>query len=130
MRAKVTRTDDSADGPTLFAGLHAVAIRQVPERFYLLMQLAAPAALQLWWWGWKRSALWMVVASAFGVWALLEQRLDQAGETEMGNPAPGIAFRVSHRVAGLLAGVTAFALFLEMFVQFMAVVFKCPGCAG
>ena len=130
MRAKVTRADDRAGGPTLFAGLHAVAIRQVPARFYLVMQLAAPAALQLWSMGWTRSALWMVVASAFGVWALLEQTLDQVGETQMGNPAPGVAIRVGHRVAGLLAGVTAFGLLLEMFFQVMAVAFKCLGCAG
>lgn len=130
MRAKVIRSDDLAGGPTLFAGLHAVAIRSIPSRYYLCLQLATPAAIQLWSWGWKRSALWMMAASAFGVWALFEQKLDQASETEMGNPAPSRAFRLGHRVAGLLAGGTAFALFLELFFQLMAVAFKCPGCAG
>ena len=130
MRARVTRPADDAGGPTLFAGLHAIAIRHVPARFYLMMQLAAPAGVQLWAMGWRRTALWLGVASVFGLWALLEQRADHASESDMGNPAPGLAFRVAHRVLGAAAGVTAFGLLLEMFVQLMAVMFKCPGCAG
>ncbi|MEO8624545.1 MAG: hypothetical protein ABI625_25915 [bacterium] len=130
MRARVTRTDELSGGPTLFAGLHSLAIQNVPSRFYLGLQLAAPAAIQLWSWGWKRSALWMVAASAFGVWALFEQKRDQASDTEMGNPPPGLAFRFGHRVAGVIAAATTLALLMELFFQFMGVAFRCPGCAG
>jgi len=130
MRAKVTRTDELPGGPTLFAGLHSLAIRSVPSRFYLGLQLAAPAAIEFWSLGWKRSAFWMVAASAFGVWALFEQKLDQSSDTEMGNPPPGVGFRVWHRVAGVVAGVTTLALLMEIFFQMMGVAFRCPGCAG
>ena len=115
---------------TLVAGLHAFAIGHVPARFYLALQLAAPAAAQCWAWGWRRSAASMVLVSAFGVWALCEQILAHVGDTDMGNPKPGLGFRFAHRTAGLLAGTLAAGLVFELFVRIMSVVFKCPGCAG
>ena len=130
MRARVTRPDELSGGPTLFEGLHTVAIRHVPARLYLGLQFAAPAAVQLWTLGWKRGALSMATASLFGIWALFEQKLDQAGDTEMGDPAPSAAFRIAHGATGLVAGVAAFALLLEGFVRFMAFAFGCAGCAG
>ena len=130
MRARVIRPDEQAGGATLFAGLHTLAIRHVPARLYLGLQLAAPAAVQLWMLGWNRSALWMAAASLFGIWALFEQKLDEAGDTEMGNPAPGVAFRIAHRATGLVAGVTTFGLLLEAFVRLMSAAVGCLGCAG
>ncbi|MES2179706.1 MAG: hypothetical protein V4550_17740 [Gemmatimonadota bacterium] len=130
MRARVTRYDEASEGPTLFAGLHSIAIRQVPARFYLLMQVAAPAGLQLWAWGWHRSALALAVVSTFGLWALFEKKLDETSETGMGSPPPGLAFRIGHKAVGLLASLLTLALFGERVIRLMSIFFKCPGCAG
>ena len=123
------RVSPPPDG-TLVAALHTFAIRHVPARFYIALQLAAPAAIQCWAWGWRRAAASMVLVSAFGVWALCEQKLEQVGDTDMGNPKPGILFRMVQRTAGILAGVMAAGLLFELFIRFMSLVFRCPGCAG
>jgi len=112
--------------PTLGALLRSVAYHRLPVQFYQMLQLAIPFAAQLWVWGWKRSAGWMVVVSLFGLWALFEQRVETMEEEARESIWP----RIARRVAGGIAGLMATGLALEGFVQLMRVVFKCPGCAG
>ena len=122
-----TRTVDGiTEEPTLGALLRSVAYHRLPTQFYQMLQMAIPFAAQLWFWGWKRSASWMVVVSLFGLWALCEQRVDDLGERSPRGAWPRMGRRVSGAIAGLLAG----GLVLEGFVQLMRLVFKCPGCAG
>ena len=122
-----TRTVDGiTEEPTLGALLRSVAYHRLPTQFYQMLQMAIPFAAQLWFWGWKRSAGWMVVVSLFGLWALCEQRVDDLGERSPRGAGPRMGRRVSGAIAGLLAG----GLVLEGFVQLMRIVFKCPGCAG
>lgn len=115
---------------TLVAELHAFAIRHVPARFYQALQLALPAAVSLSSLGWHRSAALMIAVSAFGVWALGEQRLEQAGDADMGDPPPGAWFHVVHRSAAVVAGLTIGILALELFIRLMTKIAACPGCAG
>ena len=80
-----TRTVDGiTEEPTLGALLRSVAYHRLPTQFYQMLQMAIPFAAQLWFWGWKRSAGWMVVVSLFGLWALCEQRVDELGERRPG----------------------------------------------
>jgi hypothetical protein len=120
--------------PTLGAALRSVASAQLPGRFYQGLLLAAPAASQFWVWGWKRSAGWMAVASAFGIWALCQQSLRRREEWA---PVVGvdskwrrIGLHVARRSAGFAAALLAGGLIAELFVHVMSAVFKCPGCAG
>jgi hypothetical protein len=115
-----------AEDPTLGALLRSVAYHRLPTQFYQMLQMAIPFAAQLWFWGWRRSAGWMVVVSLFGLWALCEQRVDDLGERSPRAVWARIARRLTGGVGALLAG----GLALEGFVQLMRVVFKCPGCAG
>jgi hypothetical protein len=122
-----TRTVNGiTEEPTLGALLRSVAYHRLPTQFYQMLQMAIPFAAQLWFWGWKRSAGWMVVVSLFGLWALCEQRVDELGEESPRAVWPRIARRLTGAVGALLAG----GLALEGFVQLMRLVFKCPGCAG
>ncbi len=130
MRKAVIARDAPRDEATLSAALHSLALSHLPSQFYLGLQLALPAAVQFWAWGWHRSAGCMVVASAFGIWALGEQALDQAGDTTMGNGPPGRLARAVHWTSGLVAGGLTAVLLLDLVLRFLGVVFKCPGCAG
>ena len=122
-----TRTADTiAEEPTLGALLRSVAYHRLPTQFYQMLQMAIPFAAQLWVWGWRRAALWMVVVSLFGLWALCEQRVDDLGERSPRAAWARIGRRLTGGPAALLAGVLA----LEGFVQLMRLVFRCPGCAG
>jgi hypothetical protein len=120
------------DDGTLPAALRALSLTQLPARFYLVLQLAVPMAFQFWSWGWRRAAASMVLVSAFGVWALCVQRLDQSSGSDaaMSNPAPGRGFRLLHRAAGVVAGLTGAGLVVDGIIRFLSIVFKCPGCAG
>jgi hypothetical protein len=93
-----------------------------------------PLAFQLWSWGWHRTAGWLAVASAFGVWALAQQRLEghaEADDAQLSATSPlRQAWRVARRVAAVGGSLITLALLLEGFTQLMAIVFKCPGCAG
>jgi hypothetical protein len=122
----------ASDEQTLPAALRGLSLTQWPSRFYLVLQLAIPSAIQFSLWGWWRASAAMVVLSAFGVWALCEQRLDQsvAGETQMANPSPGRPLRMLHSVSGMIAGLTGAALMIDLVIRFLSIVFKCPGCAG
>lgn len=121
---------NAQDDGTLPAAIRALSVTQLPARFYLVLQLAVPMAFQFWSWGWHRAAALMILVSAFGVWALCEQRLGQSGDAMMTDPAPGRGLRLLHAVAGLVAALTCAGLVLDTIVRFLSVVFKCPGCAG
>src|SRR5262245_9272738 len=47
--------------------LKRVAYAEVPSRFYAVLQVCAPFAVQFWAWGWHRTAGWLGVASVFGL---------------------------------------------------------------
>ena len=119
---------------TLGELLRRTAYAQLPATFYWLLQLCVPLAFQLWVWGWHRAAGWLAVASAFGVWALAQQRLEGHAEADDAHLAATSSLRQVWRVARGLAGVggslITLVLLLEGFSQLMAIVFKCPGCAG
>src|SRR3954469_22017064 len=98
-----TRTVDGiTEEPTLGALLRSVAYHRLPTQFYQMLQLAIPFAAQLWVWGWKRSAGWMVVVSLFGIWALCEHRVDELGAASPRAIWPRITRRLSGGVAALL----------------------------
>lgn len=113
--------------PTLGALLRSIAYRRVPAQFYQLLQLAIPLAFQAWAWGWKRTAGWMMVVSLFGIWALLERRLDDDDDrTSAGRFWARLARRASGGAAALLAG----GLVFEAFLHVMRILFNCARCAG
>jgi hypothetical protein len=116
--------------PTLGVWLRGLASAQWPGRFYQLLQLSAPAGLQLWAWGWVRSAGWMAAISAFGIWALCQQAVEQDLEEGVPGRARGIWLRIGRRSAGLVAGALALGLMGEAFVRLLSKMFNCPGCAG
>jgi hypothetical protein len=97
-------------------------------RLYQCLELAIPAATQFAIWGWWRSAGWMVVVSAFGIWGICDQALEQAVEGR--STAAALWFRIGRAVAGPAAGLAASCLLIEAISQLMATIFKCIGCAG
>jgi len=123
-------THDARTDLTLGAMLRSVAYTRLPTQFYQLLQLAIPFAFQFWSYGLYRTAGWMVVMSLFGLWALCEQRLDGAGRDGAVHGAGYAWTRIARSVAGGAAAALAGLLALEAFVQFMTLVFRCPGCAG
>src|SRR5438105_10970016 len=123
----------AAEPGTLGALMRRVVGAEVPTRFYALLQVSLPLAWQCWTWGWRRSAGWLLVASAFGIWALAQQRID--GYVDDGLVVPirkgwSSAWRTLRVVAAAIGCLTTLALVLEGFAQLMAGVFKCPGCSG
>ena len=112
--------------PTLDELLHSVAYTRLPAQFYQLLQLALPAAAELWSYGWYRSAGWMVVVSLYGIWALCAKRLDEAEMERHPSPWLTIGRSVSKGAGIALAG----ALGIEGLVRILSFVFRCPGCAG
>ena len=116
---------------TLDVLLRRFAFAQLPSRFYLVLQVSAPLAIQAWQFGWHRTAGWMFALGSFGVWAIAQQRLqghaDLLSETA---PPPSRMWRVLRRTAAIATGLTAGLLLAEGFVQIMARIFICPGCAG
>lgn len=120
------RTVDAPPEPTLGALLQSIAYQRVPAQFYQLLQLAVPFAFQCWAWGWKRTAGWLIVSSLFGIWALLEQRLDD----DRGTPRSRLWFGLGRRVSGAAAGLLAGGLVFEGVLQLMRILFNCARCAG
>ena len=98
--------------PTLGVVLRSVVVREIPERFFLLIQLAAPWAFQFARLGWWNSARAMAAISAFGVWGLCEHRL-LSGETT------GWKARILR--AGRLCGAIATAGILGAFLQHLMI---------
>lgn len=114
--------------------LQDTAYTRLPSTFHWLLQAGLPLAFQLWTWGWHRAAGWLVVTSAFSVWALAQQRLEGYADDSSIRP-PVIAslartWRIARGLGALVGSSFALALLLEAFAQLMAAVFKCPGCAG
>jgi hypothetical protein len=117
--------------PTLGALLRDVARAELPARFYQLLQLALPLAVQAWIAGWPRIAGWLVVISAYGIWALCEQRIEEDSEPEVGEPRPSPMWvRALRKWAGAIAVLMAAALVLEGFLHLLSIGFACGRCAG
>ena len=120
--------------PTLATMLHGVAMAQMPARFYQGLQLAVPAAVHFWNIGARRTALWLAVVSAFGIWSLCQQAIArrESWNSEIGRESRvrTLATRATRVLAGAAAAVIAGGLLAEAFTRVMAIVFKCPGCAG
>ncbi len=112
--------------PTLDELLHSVAYTRLPSQFYQVLQLALPAAAELWSLGWHRSAGWMIVVSLYGIWALCAKRLDEMETDRRPSPWLTIGRSVTKGAGIALAGV----LGIEGLVRILALVFRCPGCAG
>jgi len=118
----------AAPGAELTLGelLHSVAYTRLPTQFYALLQLAIPAAAELWSIGMYRSAGWMTLASLYGIWALSAKRLDET-YTEAPPPAWLRATRaLSRTLGGALGGV----LVIDVFIRGLSLALHCPGCAG
>jgi hypothetical protein len=116
---------------TLDVLLRRFAFAQLPSRFYSLLQVSAPLAIQAWQLGWHRTAGWLFALATFGVWALAQQRLQGHADllTETA-PPPSRMWRVLRRTAAIVTGLSVGLLAAEGFVQIMALIFNCPGCAG
>jgi hypothetical protein len=99
---------------TLDELLHSVAYTKLPTQFYGLLQLAIPAAAELWHYGWYRSAGWMVVASLYGIWALCAKRIDEAEPDEHVSPWWRVGRSVTKGLGLSLAGVLAIATILRI----------------
>ena len=117
---------EARDDQTLSALLRSIAYTRLPTQFYQVLQLAIPLAFQFWSYGLHRTALWMVVISLFGIWALCVKRLEGTDARDRRFVWPRIGRGLARGFAGGLAGV----LILDAFVRFMSFVFRCPGCAG
>jgi hypothetical protein len=128
------RVVDSTSAATLGDILRRAVYAQLPSRFYGALQLSVPLAAQFWTWGWRRTAGWLVVGSAFGIWALAQQKIvgyAEAGDVDLvAAGTPDLLWRVARSVGGAVGSLTALALLLEGFAQVMAAVYKCPGCSG
>src|SRR5438034_11158043 len=118
-----TRAAKQASEPTLGSFLQRAAFAQLPARFYGLLQVSLPFAFQFWTWGWRRTAGWLVVASAFGLWALAQQQLEGYADAD-GLPLPASWFplrlwRLARGAAAVLGSLITLGLLLEGFAQLM-----------
>ena len=121
------------DEPTLPNLLRSFAFGHFPTRFYQMLQFALPLSAQAWLSGFPRVAGWLLVLSAFGIWALSAQRMERdslAVDVYDVDARPSTFARVARRLAGFTAGALAGGLAIEAVVKLLSVVFKCPGCAG
>ena len=126
----LTRADDE---PTLPNLLRSFAFGHFPTRFYQMLQFALPLSAQAWLLGFPRVAGWLLVLSAFGIWALAAQRVERdslAVEVYDLQAQPSKLARVARRLAGFTAGAVAGGLAIEVVVKLLSIVFRCPGCAG
>ena len=113
--------------------LKRVAYAEVPSRFYAVLQVCVPFAVQFWAWGWHRTAGWLGVASVFGLWALAQQHVIGYSDDGATHPPASSGRRLWRFIRGAAAAAATIGtvtLVLEVFVQIMQGVFKCPGCAG
>jgi hypothetical protein len=88
---------------------------ELPARFYQLLQLAVPFAVQFALGGRWRWAAWGAATSAFGIWGLCVQRHDHGADAGWRLQA----LRVCRVACGTLAAVVALALMLEAFLHVM-----------
>src|SRR5262245_56933103 len=129
----VVQQPTAASELTLPELLKRVAYAEVPARFYIVLQVCVPFAVQFWAWGWHRTAGWLGVASEFGVWALAQQRIIGYSDDGAIQPpaSPGRRlWRFIRGAAAAAATIGTVILSLEADLQIMQGVFKCPGCAG
>jgi len=129
----VVRQSTAAGELTLPELLKRVAYGEVPARFYAVLQLCAPFAVQFGVWGWYRTAGWLGVASVFGVWALAQQRV--TGYSDDGAPQPPVSsgrrlWRFVRGAAAAVATTGTAILALEALLHIMQGVIRCAGCAG
>ena|SRR5579885_2024756 len=117
----------SESEPTLGALVHTIAHRRLPTQFYQLLQLAIPIAIQMASLGYYRLAGWLVVASVFGIWALCVKHVE---DTESIGGRPSHWYQVGRSLAKGVGGALAAALVVDGLIQFLMLVFRCPGCAG
>jgi hypothetical protein len=111
----VDRFAQEMTDPTLGAVLRGVVVRTVPDRIFLLIQLAVPWAIQFARIGWWHSAAGMAAISAFGIWGMCEHRL----MTNLDAGWRHVALRAIRMAGGVLAvGLTA-ALVLQQFLRLM-----------
>lgn len=105
---------------------------QLPSRFYAVLQICFPFAIQAWSWGWHRTAGWLTAASLFGLWAIFQQHLEGYFDDGVDVPPRATArgVKILRAVAASTGTVLVLGLTLEAFAQLMAVLFKCPGCSG
>jgi hypothetical protein len=128
----IKAAEDARDEPTLANILRSLVDAKLPSTFYQLLQFGIPFGLQLWTWGWYRSAGWMAVLSLFGIWALCEQRLEQqrTWQLEGRDQRAQSWVAVARRLSGFGASILTAGLLFEGFLHLLGAVFKCPGCAG
>ncbi|MGQ0765569.1 MAG: hypothetical protein ACT4OZ_07885 [Gemmatimonadota bacterium] len=123
----------SSEEPTLGAVLRGFAADQLPTRFHQFLQLGIPAAVQFAIWGaWPAAGLSLSL-SAFGVWALCEQRLTAADDQMQLVPVGERSRRLltaARALSGAAAGGGAAVLLVLAIVKVLGIVFRCPGCAG
>src|SRR4051812_1410569 len=118
----IEKAEDSpppAGRSTLGELLQKTAHAKLPSQFYGLLQICLPLAYQSWTWGFHRTAGWMIVVSAFGLWALGQQHLMGHAESPEGAQSSPPAIRNLWKAirggAAVIASAGAFALFLEAF---------------
>lgn len=112
----------SAEEQTLGVVLQGMVLREVPERFFVLIQLAIPWAIQFERIGLWRPAAGMGALSAIGLWGLCAHRL-LSGEIT-GWKAWAL------RVGRLCAGIAAVGLGALVVVNLMARVLPNWCCSG
>ena len=121
------------DEPTLPNLLRSFAFGHLPTRFYQMLQVALPLSAQAWLLGFPRVAGWLLMLSAFGIWALAAHRMERdslAADVYDVPAQPSKLARVARRLAGFTAGALAGGLAIEAVVKLLSFVFRCPGCAG
>jgi hypothetical protein len=124
--AEPARAPGAGADLTLDELLHSVAYTRLPTQFYQLLQLAIPLAAELWSWGWRQAAGWMVVVSLYGIWALCAKRLDEAEPEERLSPWLRIGRSLSKSAGMAVAGVLGVAAI----VRFLSFVLHSMCCAG
>ncbi len=132
--ARHVRPAAAPDAASLPHALRTIAVREVPASFYLVVQLATPLAAWTWGIGLHRFTGWLVAASAFGAWALCEQRLarEDFWHLQGFDSARWLvaALRATRFVAGFAAGALVVALASEAFIQLLSRVTGLAGIAG
>ncbi len=119
--------------PTLGTALRSLAAAQLPSRFYQILQLGLPAAVQFWMWGMWRTSGCAVALGAFGAWALFEQRIQAESmvlDLHSGQHPPHRWLRAGRATAGIISALLAVGLTLELFARVVNPILRCLGCAG
>jgi hypothetical protein len=101
--------------PTLGVVLRQAVRVEIPARFYQLLQLALPFALQFAFGGRWRWAAGGAAISAFGLWGLCVQRFDCDADSGWRLRA----LRICRVACGTLAAVVTLVLVLEAFLRLM-----------